>query len=171
MGVNQIWSEPYGALFAISRSSREIWVVRGRLLFLLRGSVTPWGLESLGLQAQSQDIETLQTQKIERSCLIIGVSPDEIPQRGWDSYPQIIDAIDRGEIKALWVVATNPLVSFPDQNKIREAFKKLDMLVVQDAFVSETVECCRHSICGGYVERKRGFIQTPRGGATTPKKR
>ena len=76
----------------------------------------------------------------EEFASIIGVSPDEIPQKRGYSYPQIIDAIDRGEIKALWVVATNPLVSFPDQNKIREAFKKLDMLVVQDAFVSETVE-------------------------------
>ena len=27
-----------------------------------------------------------------------------------EAYPQIIDAIEAGEIKALWVVATNPLV-------------------------------------------------------------
>ncbi len=71
---------------------------------------------------------------------IINVPTELIPtQRGY-AYPQIIDAIDRGEIKALWIVATNPLVSFPDQNKLRRALKKLDILVVQDAFMSETAE-------------------------------
>ena len=69
---------------------------------------------------------------------LVGVDESIVPtQRGY-SYPQIIDAIDRGEIKALWIVATNPLVSFPNQEKLRRAFSKLDLLVVQDAFKSET---------------------------------
>ncbi len=62
-----------------------------------------------------------------------------LQQRGY-AYPQIIDAINRGEIKALWVVATNPLVSYPDQNALREALDKLDILVVQDAFMSDTAQ-------------------------------
>jgi len=71
---------------------------------------------------------------------IIGVPRELIPTARGYAYPQIIDAIDRGEIKALWVTATNPLVSFPDQNKLRRALKKLDILVVQDAFMSETAQ-------------------------------
>lgn len=71
---------------------------------------------------------------------IINVPTELIPTARGYAYPQIIDAIDRGEIKALWVTATNPLVSFPDQNKLRRALKKLDILVVQDAFMSETAE-------------------------------
>jgi len=71
---------------------------------------------------------------------IIGVPTELIPTARGYSYPQIIDAIDSGEIKALWVTATNPLVSFPDQNKLRRALKKLDILVVQDAFMSETAQ-------------------------------
>ena len=69
---------------------------------------------------------------------IIGVPEEIIPTARGYAYPQIIDAINRGEIKALWVVATNPLVSFPDQNALRKALKKLDILVVQDAFMSDT---------------------------------
>ena len=69
---------------------------------------------------------------------IINVPVDLIPKKRGYSYPQIIDAIDKGEIKALWVTATNPLVSFPDQNKLRRALNKLELLVVQDAFMSET---------------------------------
>ena len=71
---------------------------------------------------------------------IINVPVDLIPKKRGYSYPQIIEAIERDEIKALWVTATNPLVSFPDQNRLRKALKKLDILVVQDAFMSETAE-------------------------------
>jgi assimilatory nitrate reductase catalytic subunit len=71
---------------------------------------------------------------------IIAVPTELIPTSRGYAYPQIIDAIDRGEIKALWVTATNPLVSFPDQERLRRIFAKLDILVVQDAFMSETAE-------------------------------
>lgn len=62
------------------------------------------------------------------------IDPQSIPQRRGYAYPDIIQAILDGEIKGLWVVATNPLVSYPDQNKVRDAFAKLEFLVVQDAF-------------------------------------
>jgi assimilatory nitrate reductase catalytic subunit len=71
---------------------------------------------------------------------IIDVPVELIPNKRGYAYPQIIDAINRGEIKALWVVATNPLVSYPDQNALRKALKKLDILVVQDAFMSDTAQ-------------------------------
>ena len=74
----------------------------------------------------------------EEFAKLINVPVELIPDKRGYAYPQIIDAIERGEIKALWITATNPLVSFPDQNRIREAFKKLEILVVQDAFMSET---------------------------------
>jgi len=66
----------------------------------------------------------------------VGIVPVE---RGY-KYGEIIDAIERGEIKALWVVATNPLVSFVNQEKLRSTLAKLDLLVVQDAFLSDTAE-------------------------------
>ncbi len=69
---------------------------------------------------------------------IVNLPVEDVPTSRGYSYPQIIDAIEKGEIKALWLVATNPLVSFPDQNKLRRALRKLDLLVVQDAFKSET---------------------------------
>lgn len=69
---------------------------------------------------------------------LVNVALEDVPTKRGYSYPQIIEAIDRGEIKALYIVATNPLVSFPDQKKLRTAFAKLDFLVVQDAFKSET---------------------------------
>jgi len=71
---------------------------------------------------------------------IINVPYELIPTARGYAYPQVVEAIERGEIKALWVVATNPLVSYPDQNRLRKALKKLDILVVQDSFMSDTAK-------------------------------
>lgn len=71
---------------------------------------------------------------------IVNVPEEIVPTSRGYKYADIIDAIDRGEIKALWITATNPLVSFVNQEKLRKTFAKLDMLVVQDAFLSDTAE-------------------------------
>ena len=71
---------------------------------------------------------------------IVGVPEEIIPRERGYKYAEIIEAIERGEIKALWIVATNPLVSFVNQNRLRKAFEKLDLLVVQDAFMSDTAQ-------------------------------
>jgi len=71
---------------------------------------------------------------------IIDVQEAIVPKERGYKYAEIIDAIDRGEIKALWVVATNPLVSFVNQEKFRKTLSKLELLVVQDAFMSDTAE-------------------------------
>lgn len=57
-----------------------------------------------------------------------------MPTARGGNYPQIIDGILEGRIKALWVIATNPLVSFPDQARLKEALAKLEILIVQDGF-------------------------------------
>lgn len=50
-------------------------------------------------------------------------------------------AIHSGEIKALWVMCTNPAVSMPDAAFVREALKKCDFLVVSDMFAdTDTAE-------------------------------
>ena len=71
---------------------------------------------------------------------IANVPENIVPTARGYKYAEIIDAIDRGEIKALWIVATNPLVSFVNQDKLRKTLAKLDLLVVQDAFMSDTAE-------------------------------
>ncbi len=65
---------------------------------------------------------------------LMDINAEEMPQKRGLNYPQIIDGILDGKIKALWIIATNPLVSFPDYNRLKEAFQKLEFLVVQDGF-------------------------------------
>ena len=58
---------------------------------------------------------------------------------------QMFEAIERGEIKALWVMATNPAVSLPRAGAVREALARLDLLVVSDNVVSnDTVNAGAH---------------------------
>ncbi|HZV92374.1 MAG TPA: molybdopterin-dependent oxidoreductase, partial [Caldimonas sp.] len=45
---------------------------------------------------------------------------------------QMFEAIERGEIKALWVMATNPALSLPRATAMQSALRKLDLFVVSD---------------------------------------
>ena len=51
---------------------------------------------------------------------------------------EIIDAIHAGSINAMYVMGENPAMSDPDQIHARGALAKLDHLVVQDIFLTET---------------------------------
>ncbi len=62
------------------------------------------------------------------------VDISEIPDHRGHAYPDIIEAIMQGEIKALWVIATNPLVSYPNQKFLKDALSRLEFFVVQDCF-------------------------------------
>ena len=55
------------------------------------------------------------------------------PKRGM-AQTDIFPAIETGEIKGLWLVATNPMTSMPNQPRIRKAFENLEFLVVQDVY-------------------------------------
>jgi len=49
-------------------------------------------------------------------------------------------AAQKGELKALYVMGENPLMSDPDTSHIEQALSNLDFLVVQDIFLSETAQ-------------------------------
>ena len=51
---------------------------------------------------------------------------------------EMVNGAYKGDIKALYIMGENPLVSDPDINHVREAFLRLDFLIVQDIFLSET---------------------------------
>jgi formate dehydrogenase (coenzyme F420) alpha subunit len=59
---------------------------------------------------------------------VVTVVPESIPEK----------------LKAFLVVGGNPLVSMPDSNAFKEAFKKLDLLVVHDLFMTETAKLAHY---------------------------
>ena len=59
-----------------------------------------------------------------------------IVRRGGLKAVQMFEAIERGKIKALWVMGTNPAVSLPRARAAREALAKLDLFVISDNVIS-----------------------------------
>jgi len=49
----------------------------------------------------------------------------------------LFDQMHQGKIKAIWIMATNPVVSVPNSNKVREALEKCPFVVVSDC-IAET---------------------------------
>lgn len=71
-------------------------------------------------------------------------------------------ALDRS-LKALYIMGENPVMSDPDIGHTKKALKKLDFLVVQDIFMTETAEFADvvlPSAC--FAEKKGTFTNTER---------
>lgn len=58
-------------------------------------------------------------------------SPTMCQQQGLKAV-DMFDAIKQGKIKAVWVMATNPLVSLPNQTEIELALEKCELVIVSD---------------------------------------
>jgi len=54
--------------------------------------------------------------------------------------PEMLNATMDGDFKALWIVGEDTLMTDPNSNHIRKAFEKLDILIVQELFMSATAE-------------------------------
>lgn len=94
----------------------------------------------------------------------LGIDVERIPTSDSWSYDRIIEGIRRGEIRGLWVVATNPAHSWIDQGDFRELIDKLDFLVVQDMY--DSTETVRHADlllpAAGWGEKEGTFINSER---------
>lgn len=67
-----------------------------------------------------------------------GVEESRLPAARGRAYPDIINAVVSGHIRGLWIIATNPVVSYPNRATLEHALGALDLLVVQDGFATPT---------------------------------
>ena len=70
----------------------------------------------------------------EELAAIWNVPVERIPDARGLAYPDIIEAVLEKKIRALWIIATNPIVSFPNLGVLTQALEGLEFLVVQDGF-------------------------------------
>ncbi len=74
-----------------------------------------------------------------------------------------INKAHEGEVKGLIVVGENPMVSDPDLHHVEEAFDKLDFLLVQDIFLTETARKADVVLPGvSFAEKDGTFSNTER---------
>jgi len=90
---------------------------------------------------------------------------------------QMFEAIARGEIKALWVMGTNPVVSLPDADAVRAAMKKLELCIIsENVRHNDTVKAGAHVLLPAQawgeksgtvtnserrISRQRAFLESP----------
>ena len=63
-----------------------------------------------------------------------GIDPEFFPKKRGMFMTDILPAIETGEIRGLWLIATNPMTSMANTPRIRKMLEKLEFLVVQDAY-------------------------------------
>ena len=76
---------------------------------------------------------------------------------------EIFPAVLEGNIKAMYLVGENPVLSDPDSKHVREALDKLDFLVVQDIFLTETARLADVVLpAASFAEKDGTFTNTER---------
>ena len=64
----------------------------------------------------------------------------ELPEKPGLDFRGMLEAVNKGDIKGMYVIGSDPVREFPDGNYILSSLKKLDFLVVQDIFLTETAK-------------------------------
>ena len=92
------------------------------------------------------------------------VDPEFFPQKRGLCMTDIFPAIESGQIKALWLVATNPMTSMPNTARIRKTLEKLEFCVVQDSYADVEANQYAHAFLPASVwaEKEGCFTNTER---------
>lgn len=66
-----------------------------------------------------------------------GINESELPGPGYSAF-ELLQAIGHKEIRGLFVLGSNPVISSPDTDQVKKWLGTMDHLVVVDSFLSET---------------------------------
>lgn len=73
----------------------------------------------------------------------------------------LADEIEAGNLKALIVFGSNPLIALPEPERLRKALAKLDALVVVDPFDNEIVAMATHALPSAWLLERSDVRQRP----------
>ncbi len=96
---------------------------------------------------------------------------DKISPKPGFTATQMFDALASGEMKAIWIVCTNPLVSLPNSHQIEKAMEHAKFVIVQDiSFRSDTVEYADLVLpAAGWLEKEGTMTNSERRISYLPK--
>jgi len=87
----------------------------------------------------------------------------ELPPEPGLTVVEIINAAAEGDVRGLYVMGENPMMSDPDLNHVRQALQNLDFLCVQDIFLSETAQLADVVLpAASFAEKEGTFTNTER---------
>ncbi|MBD0381630.1 molybdopterin oxidoreductase family protein [Paenibacillus sedimenti] len=93
----------------------------------------------------------------EHVARVWGIDPDDLPGKGVSAY-ELLQKVDEGEIKALIVLGSNPIVSSPNSRMVERALQKLELLVVVDMFETETAKFAHYLLPGSSFLEAEGTM-------------
>ncbi|MEL6239955.1 MAG: formate dehydrogenase subunit alpha [Pseudomonadota bacterium] len=110
----------------------------GTGLHPLRGQNNVQGASDAGLIPMFlPDYQTVTDDGVRNAFTEVWQSSDFSAEKGL-TVTEIMDAVHDGQINAMYILGENPAMSDPDLEHARDALGKLDHLVVQDIFLTET---------------------------------
>ena len=71
---------------------------------------------------------------------------------------QMIEAAERGSLKALYIMGENPLRALPEPERVKNALKNLEFIVVQDILNSETAKIADIVLPAAAISEKEGSV-------------
>jgi formate dehydrogenase alpha subunit len=71
---------------------------------------------------------------------------------------QMIEAAEKGSLKALYIMGENPLRALPESRRVKKALGNLEFLVVQDILNTETTQVADVVLPGAAISEKQGSI-------------
>jgi len=86
-----------------------------------------------------------------------------LPAEPGQTVVEIVNAAGNGDIRCLYIVGENPALSDPDINHVRRCLERVDFLVVQDIFLSETAALADVVLpAASFAEKDGTFTNTER---------
>jgi formate dehydrogenase major subunit len=137
----------------------------GTGLHPLRGQNNVQGASDAGLipmmYPDYQRVDNLQAR--ERFARAWGVPAAQLDDKPGLTVVEVIKGIIAGKVKGMYIMGENPAMSDPDADHAREALAKLDMLVVQDIFLTETAYLADVILpASAFPEKTGSFTNTDR---------
>ena len=88
---------------------------------------------------------------------------DSLPQYPGLTVTEMMEKAHEGGLKGMYIIGENPMVSDPDLNHAKKSLERLDFLVVQDIFLTETAELADVVLpSSSFAEKEGTFVNTER---------
>ncbi|WP_120499230.1 formate dehydrogenase subunit alpha [Roseovarius sp. EL26] len=130
----------------------------GAGLHPLRGQNNVQGASDAGLIPMFlPDYQTVTDDGIRQAFTDVWESDDFSNEKGL-TVTEIVDEIYAGNIKGMYIQGENPAMSDPDVEHARDAFAKLDLMVVQDIFLTETANYADIILPASALYEKNGTV-------------
>jgi formate dehydrogenase major subunit len=99
----------------------------------------------------------------ERFAKAWAVPAEQLDDKPGLTVVEVIKGILAGKVKGMYIMGENPAMSDPDADHAREALSRLDMLVVQDIFLTETAYLADVILpASSFAEKTGSFTNTDR---------